>query len=186
LLARDAVRSTAESSETETVQRRRGRRDRRCLRIQTSKRLMAFMFLCGALAALMFADRHTDVVDRLLISEVPWLHNVGGKLGAYVDSFPALFDEINALLPSLGESSDGATAGDAAAAAGLRRKHPVFFIPGFVTSSLTLWQGEDCMKKQLRKKVWGGMTMLSEIITNQRCCKFFAVRMPIFACFSML
>ena len=35
---------------------------------------------------------------------------------------------------------------------GLKPKHPVIIVPGFVTSGLELWHGEECAKKFFRYK----------------------------------
>ena len=35
---------------------------------------------------------------------------------------------------------------------GAQAKHPVFLVPGFITTGLELWQGEECAKKYFRQR----------------------------------
>ena len=50
-----------------------------------------------------------------------------------------------------------------------RVKHPVVIVPGFVTSALELWQGESCMKKNFRQRVWGSASMARTFFSDRDC-----------------
>mmetsp|Transcript_670 Transcript_670/g.1073 ORF Transcript_670/g.1073 Transcript_670/m.1073 type:complete len:691 (-) Transcript_670:39-2111(-) len=48
-------------------------------------------------------------------------------------------------------------------------KHPVVIVPGFVTSALELWEGESCMKKNFRQRVWGSASMARTFFADRDC-----------------
>mmetsp|Transcript_24159 Transcript_24159/g.39860 ORF Transcript_24159/g.39860 Transcript_24159/m.39860 type:complete len:688 (-) Transcript_24159:13-2076(-) len=50
-----------------------------------------------------------------------------------------------------------------------RVKHPVVIVPGFVTSALELWEGESCMKKNFRQRVWGSASMARTFFADRDC-----------------
>jgi len=58
---------------------------------------------------------------------------------------PAVFRQENPPRPGL-----------ALRARGLRPKHPVIIVPGFVTSGLELWRGAECAVKYFRRAAAGG------------------------------
>lgn len=50
-----------------------------------------------------------------------------------------------------------------------RVKHPVVIVPGFVTSALELWEGESCMKKNFRQRLWGSASMARTFFADRDC-----------------
>lgn len=50
-----------------------------------------------------------------------------------------------------------------------RVKHPVVIVPGFVTSALELWEGESCMKKNFRQRLWGSSSMARTFFQDREC-----------------
>eukprot|EP00891_Asterochloris_glomerata_P002292 jgi/Astpho2/2292/e_gw1.00040.193.1_t len=52
---------------------------------------------------------------------------------------------------------------------GFKPKYPVIIIPGFVTSALQLWSGEECAKKFFRQRVWGSMQMTQAFFHDRNC-----------------
>lgn len=50
-----------------------------------------------------------------------------------------------------------------------RVKHPVVIVPGFITSALELWEGESCMKKNFRQRVWGSASMARTFFADRDC-----------------
>lgn len=54
---------------------------------------------------------------------------------------------------------------------GAQAKHPVFLVPGFITTGLELWEGEACAKKYFRQRMWGGMSMINNIALDLDCWK---------------
>lgn len=50
-----------------------------------------------------------------------------------------------------------------------RVKHPVVIVPGFVTSALELWEGENCMKKNFRQRLWGSASMARTFFSDRDC-----------------
>jgi phospholipid:diacylglycerol acyltransferase len=89
------------------------------------------------------------------------------------DGFRRQWNKLQASI--LASTSENATmVGDRMAHSGTRykAKHPVFLIPGFVTSGLELWDGQDCAKpKYFRKKVWGSLETFKSFVNNPDCWK---------------
>ncbi|KAL3135758.1 hypothetical protein ABBQ32_007321 [Trebouxia sp. C0010 RCD-2024] len=54
-------------------------------------------------------------------------------------------------------------------AEGLRPKHPVVVVPGFVTSGLELWHGHKCAQDFFRQRIWGSFTMTHSFLRNSSC-----------------
>eukprot|EP00798_Chlamydomonas_sp_ICE-L_P013787 gene13787-19696_t len=52
---------------------------------------------------------------------------------------------------------------------GLRPKHPVVIIPGFIASGLELWMGQSCANKRTRQRMWGTLSMMQAFITDPAC-----------------
>ncbi|KAL0043739.1 hypothetical protein WJX82_004801 [Trebouxia sp. C0006] len=52
---------------------------------------------------------------------------------------------------------------------GLRPKHPVVVVPGFVTSGLELWQGHKCAEDYFRERIWGSLSMTQSFYNNASC-----------------
>jgi Lecithin:cholesterol acyltransferase len=54
---------------------------------------------------------------------------------------------------------------------GYKAKHPVFMVPGFVTSGLELWSGEECAEGFFRRKIWGSLETFRSFIRDYDCWK---------------
>jgi phospholipid:diacylglycerol acyltransferase len=52
---------------------------------------------------------------------------------------------------------------------GARVKYPIVMVPGFVTSGLELWGGEDCARKHFRQRFWGSMSMAKTFFADREC-----------------
>lgn len=52
---------------------------------------------------------------------------------------------------------------------GLRPKHPVVIIPGFVTTGLELWASLPCAASSFRQRMWGTYHMPQAILSNSEC-----------------
>lgn len=52
---------------------------------------------------------------------------------------------------------------------GYKAKHPVIGIPGYITTALEVWKGKECLKNNFREKIWGGINMVSQVISNRDC-----------------
>mmetsp|Transcript_35070 Transcript_35070/g.70894 ORF Transcript_35070/g.70894 Transcript_35070/m.70894 type:complete len:705 (-) Transcript_35070:2760-4874(-) len=48
-------------------------------------------------------------------------------------------------------------------------KYPIVMVPGFVTSGLELWEGEDCAKKHFRQRFWGSVSMARTFFADREC-----------------
>lgn len=59
--------------------------------------------------------------------------------------------------------------GDILANRGAKPKHPIVMIPGFVTSSLELWEGEQCAMKYFRQRMWGALGPARSFFTDKHC-----------------
>lgn len=59
--------------------------------------------------------------------------------------------------------------GEVLAKEGARAHYPIVMIPGFVTSGLELWEGEDCAKKYFRQRLWGALGTARSFFTETEC-----------------
>ena len=54
-------------------------------------------------------------------------------------------------------------------AEGVGVRRPLFFIPGYVTSGLELWQSLPCAKAKFRERIWGTTSMIKLFLTHTKC-----------------
>ncbi|CCM00154.1 uncharacterized protein FIBRA_02182 [Fibroporia radiculosa] len=59
------------------------------------------------------------------------------------------------------------TVGEAMAARGLTAKHPVVLIPGIISTGLESWSTNPEYRPFFRQKLWGGFSMLSQVMFNK-------------------
>lgn len=59
--------------------------------------------------------------------------------------------------------------GEQLAGVGLRKRHPVVFIPGIISTGLELWQGERCAKRNFRQRLWGDMAQANKMLLDIPC-----------------
>eukprot|EP00667_Euglena_gracilis_P005323 EG_transcript_5361 len=52
---------------------------------------------------------------------------------------------------------------------GHRARHPVVMIPGFVSTGLELWSGEECAMKYFRQRMWGTFAMVHSMLLAPEC-----------------
>jgi len=52
---------------------------------------------------------------------------------------------------------------------GATAKYPIVMVPGFVTSGLELWEGEECARKHFRQRFWGSMSMARTFFADREC-----------------
>lgn len=53
---------------------------------------------------------------------------------------------------------------------GAHAKYPIIMIPGFVTSALELWEGQECAKHLFRQRIWGAVETFPPFF-NTQCWK---------------
>jgi phospholipid:diacylglycerol acyltransferase len=54
---------------------------------------------------------------------------------------------------------------------GARAQHPVVMVPGFVTSGLEVWAGQDCGKRYFRQRLWADAAGARSFILDTDCWK---------------
>jgi len=54
---------------------------------------------------------------------------------------------------------------------GASAKYPLIMVPGFVTSGLEVWGGDDCAKKYFRARLWAAVGMVESVMTQRDCWK---------------
>ncbi|KAI0698234.1 LACT-domain-containing protein [Cytidiella melzeri] len=59
------------------------------------------------------------------------------------------------------------TVGETIAQRGLRAKHPVILIPGIISTGLESWSTEPEYRTFFRQKMWGGFSMMSQVMFNR-------------------
>lgn len=52
---------------------------------------------------------------------------------------------------------------------GVKAKYPVVLLPGFITTQLELWDGHSCASGAFHQTLWGGLTMVAQLIRNVTC-----------------
>lgn len=53
---------------------------------------------------------------------------------------------------------------------GLKPKHPVVMIPGFITSGLDVWKSTpECFQNNIRDRIWGSLNMVQAIVMKTEC-----------------
>jgi phospholipid:diacylglycerol acyltransferase len=116
------------------------------------KIIYILLFLVGTLTAVVIIDYETnDVIlpafkDHILL---PGLDLTDRFVNSYFydDDYPGI---------SLAQN-------------GMEKKHPVVMIPGFVTTGLELWEGENCAKRYFRQRMWGTLSMMNSMIRDPQC-----------------
>eukprot|EP00954_Amorphochlora_amoebiformis_P015426 1209379-Amorphochlora_amoeboformis.AAC.1 len=84
-------------------------------------------------------------------------------------------NELVDFMPSIAFTSDEVKRGQddgigyELASEGSKAKHPVFMVPGIITTGLELWKGEDCARKYFRQRVWGTFSSIEMFLLNPRC-----------------
>jgi phospholipid:diacylglycerol acyltransferase len=46
---------------------------------------------------------------------------------------------------------------------------PQVIIPGFVSSALEIWEGEECLRHYFRQRIWGTTAMLQALLSDRMC-----------------
>jgi phospholipid:diacylglycerol acyltransferase len=67
------------------------------------------------------------------------------------------------------QNSERSLPGIELAKEGARAHFPIVMIPGFVTSGLELWEGEECAKKYFRQRLWGSLGTARSFFTETDC-----------------
>jgi phospholipid:diacylglycerol acyltransferase len=67
------------------------------------------------------------------------------------------------------QSNERLTPGAVLARDGAKAHYPIVMIPGFVTSGLELWEGEECAKKYFRQRLWGALGTARSFFTETEC-----------------
>lgn len=76
---------------------------------------------------------------------------------------------INGSLRSVTAVEEKNRPGKRLAEEGAQAKYPVIMVPGFVTSGLELWAGEECAQKHFRTRLWGSMSMAQTFFSDREC-----------------
>lgn len=67
------------------------------------------------------------------------------------------------------QTSERLLPGEILAEEGARAHFPIIMIPGFVTSGLELWEGQECAKKYFRQRLWGALGTARSFFTETEC-----------------
>ncbi|KAK9805752.1 hypothetical protein WJX73_005728 [Symbiochloris irregularis] len=129
-----------------------------------------------AMAAIIYASRQplTRMQDRVVDTISPivpeWATNVVPEWASNSTELQRKLG-IDIQMPSLFSEDDGSKRrpGRVLYEEGLRPKHPVIVVPGFVTSGLVLWEGKPCALRFFRERIWGSMTMTHSFVRNTLC-----------------
>lgn len=125
----------------------------------------------------------------LIVGLIAVLFSRSSTLLAIPDEYAQAIDELAAQLPegiarsaaqdallslrSMAETRPAPTRADSvgqrSAAAGMRARHPVVLLPGFITSGLELWQGDECARPFFRQRWWGTASMVKLLTLQPQC-----------------
>ena len=96
------------------------------------------------------------------------LHKTGITDKDHLDEFitKQLVPFINQQLPTIDPES---RPGRVLRRRGASAKHPVFLVPGFVTTGLELWEGQACSSGLFRQRMWGSTSMIKTLLTDVEC-----------------
>ncbi|WIA16398.1 hypothetical protein OEZ85_013090 [Tetradesmus obliquus] len=86
------------------------------------------------------------------------------SLDGFLEKLANLSDTVSSII-----GDDGPRPGQMAAKQGLKAHHPVVIVPGFVTSGLELWQGEECAQSYFRQRLWGTLSMAQTLLADRGC-----------------
>ena len=108
------------------------------------------------------------VLNQKGITEVQLINEIMQKTGV-ISNFENTLRYINASIPTTNTDPVNRP-GYVLAEQGAKAKHPVVLVPGFITSGLELWAGEECAKKHYRQKMWGSLPIfLQSFLTDIKC-----------------
>ena len=66
------------------------------------------------------------------------------------------------------------------ASSNLSVRHPVLFIPGYITSGLEIWANLPCAKAKFRERIWGTASMVKLFITDPSCWVQHMLLVPVY------
>ena len=128
----------------------------------STKRLLGFyfFFFLGLYIA------HIILVEKSGMNEVDILNEMLEKSKqAYEKSNP--YSKLN---NSSNNSNSTIRPGYQYQQQGARAKYPVVMVPGFITSGLELWDGEECAKSYFRQRLWGSLPVfVQSFFTDNEC-----------------
>lgn len=59
--------------------------------------------------------------------------------------------------------------GELLAAEGRKKRFPVVFIPGVISSGLEVWKAKPCAKNMFRQRLWGTASMMQKLAFDPKC-----------------
>ena len=131
-----------------------------------SKLVFAFLFLLVALFCDVFLAK--PILQQKGITEVQLFQELMQKATGV--NFENTFRFINASIPSGSNVDANLRPGYLLSQQGSKAKYPVVLVPGFITSGLELWQGEECAKRHFRQRLWGSLPIfVQSFLTDMQC-----------------
>mmetsp|Transcript_38027 Transcript_38027/g.92531 ORF Transcript_38027/g.92531 Transcript_38027/m.92531 type:complete len:649 (+) Transcript_38027:242-2188(+) len=90
---------------------------------------------------------------------------------SFREEWTKLQTKVNAMMTTSAETISRSV-GIRLASEGIKPKHPVFMVPGFVTSGLVLWNGKKCaFPAYFRSKIWGSLETFRSFMADRECWK---------------
>jgi phospholipid:diacylglycerol acyltransferase len=138
------------------------RRDPITSRVGIVLSIIAVAFCCDVLVG--------KPVLQQIPNDVQLLNEIFGLSTNFTSNYENTLRLINETFPAVLQEPERARPGKVLASQGARAKYPVVLIPGFLTSGLDLWAGEECAEKHERQKVWGSLSVfLQTFATDMKC-----------------
>ncbi|PCH36716.1 phospholipid:diacylglycerol acyltransferase [Wolfiporia cocos MD-104 SS10] len=111
------------------------------------------------------------LLDQYELNVLPALPRLDFELPAFdLSRFESEWRRVWASVPEpwkLNNNGLEFTVGDALAARGLYARHPVVLVPGIISTGLESWSTAPAYRTFFRQKLWGGFSMLSQVMFNK-------------------
>eukprot|EP00882_Tetradesmus_deserticola_P005236 GHRQ01005513.1.p1 GENE.GHRQ01005513.1~~GHRQ01005513.1.p1 ORF type:complete len:320 (+),score=124.15 GHRQ01005513.1:183-1142(+) len=104
------------------------------------------------------------VSDSVLRLNTTLVEQFDVSLDGFLETLSNLSDTVSSII-----GEEGPRPGQVAAKKGMKAHHPVVIVPGFVTSGLELWQGEECAQTYFRQRLWGTLSMAQTLLADRGC-----------------
>ena len=109
------------------------------------------------------------ILNQAGMTEIELFNEIMHRTGV-MSKYESTFRYINASIPSSTSTDPKTRPGYILAQQGATAKYPVVMVPGFITSNLELWAGEDCAKRHFRQNLWGSLPIfVQSCFTDIKC-----------------
>ena len=106
-----------------------------------------------------------ELEESILQTVMPQIEQGLHRLNASIPSW----GRINATIPLSYQTGQKERPGYQLAQQGAKANYPVVIVPGFVTSGLTVWAGNECARRHFRQRLWAAFTGGLSFLMDREC-----------------